>query len=166
MRVNAMKARTKKNIGEITAWTVVVIAILIGLNKFFSSDNATNSHAFTEMVDENSGFMPTPKEKSIGNFLRLLGYLSALILSAVYGLSLRRKKLATAQSIYRTWWVLLLIPFCLVLVLSLVSGNSLGGFLRIALVLMLSYLPVGIVTFLYWTGLKGLEQMVAENDPE
>jgi len=44
-----MKARTKKNIGEITAWTVVVIAILIGLNKFLSSDNATNSHAFTEI---------------------------------------------------------------------------------------------------------------------
>lgn len=119
-----------------------------------------------KLVDENSGFTPTPREKSIGNFFRLLGYLSTLILSAVYGFSLRRKKLATVQSIYRAWWVLLLIPFCFVLVGSLVPSNSFGGFLLIASVLVLSLLPFGIVTFLYWTGLKGLEQMVAENNPE
>ncbi len=160
-----MKAGTKKNIGEVTAWIVVVIGTFVGLTKFLLSDSATNGQTFEEMVNTETGFVLTPKEASIGDFVEFLGFFSTLSLSVIYAVSLHKKKIRATRIVYRIWWLTLLIPFCLIFIGSLVAGIGLTEFCIIALILVLSFLPFGIVTFLYWVGLKGLMQMV-EVSPE
>ena len=39
-----------------------------------------------------------------------------------------------------------------------------AGFFVLSIVLILSYLPFGLITFLYWVGLNGLSKMVVVSD--
>jgi ABC-type Fe3+ transport system permease subunit len=164
-----MKAKTKKNIGEVTACIVTIVGVLALINILFSlteTNKATSELTFDEYVNKETSFVPTPKERAIGNFFELLGCLTTLVISAIYGFALHRKRVRTAQSTYRVWWITLLIPLTIFLIAVMAPCNSFEGFLVIILVITLSFLPFGLVTFFYWIGLKGLKQMVKEEDEQ
>jgi ABC-type glycerol-3-phosphate transport system permease component len=158
-----MKPNIQKNIGEITAWIVFVIAVIIGLYKitfyYSNKDQATHSPTFPDAVDKETGLVPTPKEKSIGSCFEIAGFLSTLILSAVFAFCLHKKNLRGAKTTYRIWWIALLIPLCLLLLSLLLLCKNIEGYFTLLVVLILSYLPFGLITFLYWVGLKGLLKM-------
>ena len=102
-----MKPNTQKNIGEVTAWVVFVIAVIIGLYQlslfYANKDQATHSPTYSGAVDKEIGFVSTPKEQSIGSCFGIAGFLTTIVLSAVFAFCLHKKNLRGAQKTYRIW---------------------------------------------------------------
>ena len=95
--------------------------------------------------------------------MSLLGLLETLILSAIYVSAFARKKLRTAQVVYRTWWVIGVVCLGVVSLGIIVAGKwteSLQSALTVLLIFFCLGLPFGLMTFLWWTGLRGLESMI------
>jgi lysylphosphatidylglycerol synthetase-like protein (DUF2156 family) len=163
-----MKSSTQKNIGEFTAWIIFAIVVIIGLYKlslfYTNNDKATGAPTYSDAVDKEAGFVPTPKERSIGSLFEIAGFLTTMVLSAVFAFCLHKKNLRGAQKTYRIWWITMLIPLCLLLVSLLLLCKNIAGFFVLSIVLILSYLPFGLITFLYWVGLNGLSKMVVFSD--
>ncbi|MCJ7728455.1 MAG: hypothetical protein MUO27_01020 [Sedimentisphaerales bacterium] len=163
-----MKPSTQKNIGEVTAWIVFSIAVIIGLYKlsFFyaNKDKAISPPTYSDAVNKETGFVPTPRERSIGSCFRIAGFLTTMVLSAVFAFCLHKKNLQGAQTTYRIWWITMLIPLCLLLVSLLLLCKNIAGFFVLLIVLILSCLPFGLITLLYWVGIKGLSKMAIFSD--
>ena len=167
-----MKPSTQKNIGEITAWIVFAIAIIIGLYKltfvYANKDKGNDSSTYIDAVDKETGFAPTPKDQLIGSCFRVAGFLTTIVLSGVFAFCLHKKYLRGAQTTYRIWWITLLVPLCILLLSLLLLSKNIEGFFILSVVLILGSLPFGLITLLYWVGLKGLlkmESLSANTEP-
>ena len=127
-----MKPKTQKNIGLVTA----AILFIVGIYKLVFQ---------------------------VHLLLDLLGLLETTIFSAIYFLALRARKVRTAQVIYRGWWIIGLIVLS-----TLFLGLLLFGFWRVELkyfrfdLYLLLYVGVsfGLITLLWWIGLRGLQRIV------
>lgn len=127
-----MKPKTQKNIGLVTA----AILFVVGIYKLVFQVHLR---------------------------LDLLGLLEITIFSAIYFLALRARKVRTAQVIYRVWWIIGLIVLSI-----LFLGLLLFGFWRVKLeyfrfdlyLLLYVGVPFGLITLLWWIGLRGLQRIV------
>ena len=93
---------------------------------------------------------------------KLLGLLITTILSAIYVFALKKRRLKLAQMIYHTWWVCWFVIWSFLFIIILIAGiwaESLKDFLTILAILLRLGVFFGLLTFLWWVGLRGLERM-------
>lgn len=93
----------------------------------------------------------------------LLGTFEAVVLSVIYVYAIRKNKLKAVLVVYRIWWVLGLIGLSIIFLGILVAGKWTESFESLVLVLIILLclgLPLGLITFLWWTGLRGLKRIV------
>lgn len=131
-----MKAKTQKNIGLATAG----IMLIIGIYQLFFSVHS----------------LPT-----------LLGLLKAIILSALYVFALSKKKLKVAQIVFWLWWFTGVIVYGVIFLIIIVAGRWAESFQSAFTVLMILFclvFPFGVMTFLWWIGLRGLKRIVDEQN--
>lgn len=131
-----MEPRHQRFIGEITPWFVITFALW----KFTFNPNSFH-------------------------LLAILFLLVTIILSVIYSLSLIIGRPGFARIIYLAWCVFWLIPIGIFTVILATGGligtlaehNYIGFWGVLKAVLFLAFCS-GTITFLYWTGLKGLRQ--------
>ncbi len=141
-----MEAKTKKNIGEVTAG----IMLLLGGYRLISVLSLFTPY-------------PLPVWSSDNSLPSLLGTFEAVVLEAIYIYAIRRNKLKAVRVVYRIWWVLGVIQLSLVFLGIFVAGKwaeSLENTLLVLIMFLCLVIPFGLETLLWWIGLKGLQQMV------
>ncbi len=146
-----MKAKTQITIGEVTAG---IMAILGGYR----------------LISVLSLFTPyqLPIWSSDISLPSLLGTLEAVVFSVIYVYAIRRNKLKAIRLVYRIWWVVGLIELSIVFLAIFVAGKwaeSIENLLLALILLLCLGLPFGLITLLWWTGLKGLERIVETGTP-
>ncbi len=145
-----MKAKTQKDIGEVT----IGLFATLGVYRLVSVLSLYTSYQ-----------LPVWSSCSIPEFV---GTLFSTILAIIYVFALRRKRLKVVRKIFRVWWVLGLIELTLVFLPILVAGKwveSRENFLIAIFILLCLGLPFGLITLLMWTGLKGLKRIVETGIP-
>ncbi len=146
-----MKAKTQITIGEVTAG---IMAILGGYR----------------LISDLSLFTPyrLPSWSYDISLPSLLGTFGSVVLSVAYVYAIRRNKLKAIRLVYRVWWVGGLILLSIVFLAVFIAGKwaeSLENLLLTLILLLCLGLPFGLITLLWWTGLKGLERIVEAGTP-
>ena len=143
--VKPWRAKAQVYIGEFTAGIMGVLGIYTMISIF---------SRFTQYQ--------LPHWSSNTSFVSLLGNIVTTILSIVYVLAIRKRKLKTVQIVFRIWWVIGTISIGLVFLGIIIAGKwaqSTEGLITCILIIICISLPFGLITLLWWLGLRGLKQI-------
>jgi hypothetical protein len=138
-------AKTQIYIGE----TMAGIMALLGIYTLI---------AFFSRITE----FPLPHWSSNTSLSSLLGTVISIILSVSYFSAIRKRKVKVVQQIYRTWWIISVALFGIIFFGLVIFGRwteSTNNLMTCIMILFCIAVPLGLITLLWWLGLRGLKQL-------
>ena len=89
-----------------------------------------------------------------------LGMITSLTLFVIYIFGIIRKKHKTAQGAYRFWWISTVGLLGLMFIGLLIGGKWTERPDMVLIIFLSCTIPFGIMTFILWIGLRGLERTI------
>lgn len=102
---------------------------------------------------------------SYKSIMELLGKLTTTMCAGLYAWALKKQKVKTATVTYDLFLVSGIVCF-IPLLLLLLSVRTFEHLIMIGFLFLLFGVPFGLVLFIWWLGLKGLEQTIREEKNE